>query len=160
MTSRILLALLSLSLLFPGCSSPEKKQEKEKKKEAAARKATSMADPAGDMSYEAFLNRLRGAAQRRDRVELAALMTPLFGYDLDLDAVPPEVVFTIWEERGLWPELIRVVNSQFAPYDQFMVAPPEFAEDPTSYNGYRAGIQRVRGSWKFVYFAGGHALLP
>ena len=32
-----------------------------------------------------------------------------------------------------------------------MVAPPQFATDQ-QYNGWRAGIRLVNGSWKFAYF--------
>jgi hypothetical protein len=37
------------------------------------------------------------------------------------------------------------------PYDGFMVAPPQLAEDP-DYAGFRAGVRMVNGSWRFVYF--------
>ncbi len=36
-----------------------------------------------------------------------------------------------------------------------MVAPPQFADPAADYNGYRAGIRRVNGSWKFAYFVNG-----
>jgi hypothetical protein len=31
-----------------------------------------------------------------------------------------------------------------------MVAPPQFADPAVDYEGYRAGILRVSGSWKFA----------
>jgi hypothetical protein len=36
-----------------------------------------------------------------------------------------------------------------------MVAPPQFADPSAEYTGYRAGIRRVNGSWKFAYFVNG-----
>jgi hypothetical protein len=36
-----------------------------------------------------------------------------------------------------------------------MVAPPQFADEAAQYTGYRAGIRRVKGSWKFAYFVNG-----
>jgi hypothetical protein len=35
------------------------------------------------------------------------------------------------------------------------VAPPQFADEAARYTGYRAGIRRVKGSWKFAYFVTG-----
>ena len=37
----------------------------------------------------------------------------------------------------------------------FWVAPPQFADPSLNYDGYRIGITRVRGSWKFAYFVNG-----
>jgi len=37
----------------------------------------------------------------------------------------------------------------------YMVAPPQFADASLNYEGYRAGIRRVNGSWKFAYFVNG-----
>jgi hypothetical protein len=36
-----------------------------------------------------------------------------------------------------------------------MVSPPQFADPSLNYDGYRIGIARVRGSWKFAYFVNG-----
>jgi len=37
----------------------------------------------------------------------------------------------------------------------YMVAPLQFADPSLNYDGYRAGIRRVNGSWKFAYFVNG-----
>jgi hypothetical protein len=44
-----------------------------------------------------------------------------------------------------------VLQQKFVPHGGFMVAPPQFVSDP-QYNGWRAGIQMVSGSWRFAYF--------
>ena len=36
-----------------------------------------------------------------------------------------------------------------------LVAPAQFADESLNYDGYRAGIRRVNGSWKFAYFVNG-----
>lgn len=109
-----------------------------------------MPDASSDVTYQAFLGRLRKAVEKHDVQEIAAMMTSDFGYRLD----PPgegEGVFQYWDEKGLWPELQSILNERFAPKGNFMVAPPQFALDP-DYHGYRAGITMVNGSWKFAYF--------
>jgi hypothetical protein len=47
------------------------------------------------------------------------------------------------------------LSEQFVKHEDFMVAPPQFANPAIEYDGYRAGIRRVNGSWKFVYFVNG-----
>jgi hypothetical protein len=43
------------------------------------------------------------------------------------------------------------VHEKWVPYDGFMVVPAQLATDP-QYGGYRAGVQMVNGSWRFMYF--------
>jgi len=52
-------------------------------------------------------------------------------------------------------ELDGIVSERFVPKGNYMVAPPQFADPASEYTGYRAGIRRVNGSWKFVYFVNG-----
>ncbi len=98
-----------------------------------------------------FLAELRDAVNSQDMYRLAALMTPNFGYQLN----PPlegDGVFQYWDENNLWGELALIVNDEFVPNGNFLVAPPEFADPATLYTGYRAGIVKVGGLWKFAYF--------
>jgi len=53
------------------------------------------------------------------------------------------------------PELDGILSERFVKKGDFMVAPPQFADPSLNYDGYRAGIIRVRGSWKFAYFVNG-----
>ena len=64
-------------------------------------------------------------------------------------------VFQYWDENALWIELDGILSERFVPKEDYMVAPPQFADPGTDYTGYRAGIRRVNGSWKFVYFVNG-----
>ena len=66
-----------------------------------------------------------------------------------------EGVFQYWDENGLWPELEGILTENFVKKDEYMVAPPQFANPALDYTGYRVGIRRVNGSWKFVYFVNG-----
>ena len=89
---------------------------------------------------------------------VAAMMTPDFAYVLG--ATPAEDrqgagVFQYWDENGLWPELEGILSERFVQKEAYMVAPPQFADPAAEYTGYRAGIRRDNGSWKFVYFVKG-----
>jgi len=64
-------------------------------------------------------------------------------------------VFQYWDEQGLWPELQGILSEKFVQKGAYMVAPPQFADESLNYDGYRAGVRRVNGSWKFAYFVGG-----
>ena len=86
------------------------------------------------------------------------MMTPDFAYVMG--GTPEtdkkgEGVFQYWEEKGLWPELEGILSETFVKKDEYMVAPPQFANPALPYEGYRVGIKRVNGSWKFVYFVNG-----
>src|SRR5438105_14904651 len=63
-----------------------------------------------------------------------------------------EVVFQYWDENNLWPELEGILSETFVKKQDYMVAPPQFADPSLNYDGYRAGVRRVNGSWKFAYF--------
>jgi hypothetical protein len=82
------------------------------------------------------------------------MMTVDFGYHLDPDLSGPGV-FQYWEQKSLWTELNGILSENFVPNGDYMVAPPQFASPATPYTGYRAGIRRVNGSWKFAYFVNG-----
>ena len=65
-------------------------------------------------------------------------------------------VFKYWDENNLWPEVEGILSEKFVKGESdYMVAPPQFADKSLHYDGYRAGIRRVNGSWKFAYFVNG-----
>ena len=137
-----LLPCLLAALLLSGCETPYKKKDAEEKKP--------LKDVAGDQSFQAFVGRLRAAVAKKDLPMLTTMMAADFGYRWDA-APASENVFTYWDEKGVWAELDAVLKEQFVPVDNYMVAPPQFASDP-NYNGYRAGLRTIKGSWKFAYF--------
>jgi hypothetical protein len=47
--------------------------------------------------------------------------------------------------------LNKLLREKFVAHGRFMVAPSGVALDP-DYDGPRAGMQVVNGSWKFAYF--------
>ena len=111
-----------------------------------------------DVDFQAFIGRLRKAVEGARLNTVASMMTPDFGYVLG--ATPADDrqgagVFQYWDENGLWVELDGILSERFVQKDDFMVAPPQFADPAAEYVGYRAGIRRVNGSWKFVYFVNG-----
>jgi hypothetical protein len=137
-----ILALLPL-LIITGCHTPYK--ESDKKREAEKKNAQD--DPA----FQSFLGRLRIAAQKRDHAVLQQLMTSSFGYRWD-DGPPGDSVFTYWDLQNIWPILsatlqVPFVPNQTSPSELYMVTSPDHRID-----GYVAGIQLVRGSWRFAYF--------
>lgn len=83
------------------------------------------------------------------------MMTPNFGYKLN----PPlegEGVFKYWDQENLWPEVDGILSETFVKGEgDYMVAPPQFADKALNYDGYRAGIRRINGSWRFAYFVNG-----
>jgi hypothetical protein len=127
-----------------GCSSLKKKPKIIKPS------AHDMADQSGDTSFRAFQNRLRKAVSKRDVQMLASMMTSNFGYSWEPGGEGAGV-FEYWSRNNLWPELELVLGEKFVPSGNYMAAPPEVTFDP-DYKGYRAGLQLVNGSWRFVYF--------
>ena len=109
-----------------------------------------MADLSGDVTFQAFLGRLRKAAAAHDAQTIASMMPTNFLYRLNPDA-QGEGVFQYWDDELLWPQLQAVLSQHFVPFGNCMVTPPEFATDP-KFHGYRAGIASIDGVWKFVYF--------
>lgn len=148
------IVMLLLLLSLGGCGSLIKRAPKKKKPDAPE-----MKDVSGDVAFQAFLGRLRKAAESHDPHQIASMMTEDFAFVLG--ATPGEDrkgegVFQYWDEKGIWPELEAVLRDKFVPKDNYMVAPPQFAADPDHYAGYRAGIAMLNGSWKFVYFVAGN----
>lgn len=147
-------SLIALVILLPlaGCKTTK---EDEKKDDTAATR--NMEDPSGDVTYQAFVGRLRKAVAARNAQLVASMMTKNFGYLLQPeDGFSGEGagVFEYWEKKGLWNELELVLQERFVPKGGFMVAPPEFADEP-GFKGHRAGITMVNGSWRFAYFVAG-----
>jgi hypothetical protein len=136
----ILAACVALSLVS-GCASTKNKHKPKKQ---------DMEDQNGDMNYESFVDRLRKAAARHDVATLSLMMTPNFGYSWESGG-EGSGVFDYWDRNNLWPELNLVLKEKFVPSGSFMVAPKEVTYD-ANYRGYRAGLQRVNGSWRFAYF--------
>jgi hypothetical protein len=145
--------LLIFALGLGGCKTPA---EKEKAKKEALKKKTKaeLRDDSGDVDFQAFVGRLRKAVTARDTKTLGDMMTPDFGYKLSPEAMGTGV-FKYWDENNLWPELDGILSEKFVKKGAYMVAPPQFADESLNYDGYRAGIRRVNGSWKFVYFVNG-----
>ena len=120
-------------------------------KKAQGKKET-MKDQNGDTSFQAFLGRLRKAIETKDKVGIASMLAPDFGYRWD-KGPEGETPFAYWDRHKLWGTLASVMRERWTPHEGFMVAPPQFAENE-SYPGYRAGLTMVNGSWRFAYFVG------
>jgi hypothetical protein len=145
--------LLLLAVGFSGCKSSASKAEKEKKA-ALTKKTKANLREDTDVDFEAFVGRLKKAVAAKDMNALASMMTPDFGYSLKPEK-SGEGVFKYWDDQNLWPELDGILTEKFVKKGEFMVAPPQFADESLNYDGYRAGIKRINGSWKFVYFVNG-----
>jgi len=151
---RILLtSLLALAFVFAGCQTPQQKKEKLKQTELKKKAKVDLREE-GDVDFQAFLGRLRKAIAKRDVETLKSMMTEDFGYKLEPPMSGPGV-FQYWEQENLWPELDGILSERFVKKGAFMVSPPQFADPSLNYDGYRIGITRVRGSWKFAYFVNG-----
>jgi hypothetical protein len=150
---RILITALLLVFVFTGCQTPEQKKEK-LKQAALKKKAKADLRAPQDVDFTAFVGRLRKAVTARDTETLKSMMTDNFGYKLEPAMAGPGV-FQYWEQENLWPELEGILSEKFVKKGAFWVAPPQFADPSLNYDGYRAGIIRVRGSWKFAYFVNG-----
>ena len=150
---KLLTALLLTAFVFTACQTPEQKKEKARK-EALKKKAKADLREPQDIDFQAFLGRLRKAVAKRDTETIKSMMSDDFGYKLD----PPMAgagVFQYWEQENLWPELDGIMQERFVKKGAFMVAPAQFADPSLNYDGYRIGITRVKGSWKFAYFVNG-----
>jgi len=151
---RILLTtLLALAFVFAGCQTPQQKKEKLKQTELKKKAKVDLREE-GDVDFQAFLGRLRKAIAKRDVETLKSMMTEDFGYKLEPPMSGPGV-FQYWEQENLWPELDGILSERFVKKGAFMVSPPQFADASLNYDGYRIGITRIRGSWKFAYFVNG-----
>ncbi len=157
---RFVFILLAVALASTGCQTAA---QKEAAKKAALTKKTKVKprEENNDIDFQAFVVRLRKAVAARDKETLKMMMTPNFGYKLepameglDTSATGPGV-FQYWDDEDLWPELDGILTEKFVKFNGYMVAPPQFADVSVPYDGYRAGIRQVNGSWKFVYFVNG-----
>jgi len=152
---RILLVVsLAFAFVVGGCQTPEKKKEKLKQAELKKKAKADLREESSDVDFQAFLGRLRKAVAKRDVETLKSMMTDDFGYRLEPPMSGPGV-FQYWEQENLWPELDGILSERFVKKGAFMVSPPQFADPSLNYDGYRIGIARVRGSWKFSYFVNG-----
>jgi hypothetical protein len=147
------LFLLVIAVGLSGCQTPSQK-EKEKKAALKKKAKVELREESSDVDFQAFVGRLRKAVAAHDVNTLASMMTPDFGYSLNPEK-SGEGVFQYWDDQNLWPELAGILSEKFVKKGAFMVAPPQFADESLNYDGYRAGIQRVNGSWKFAYFVNG-----
>ena len=139
------LASLVAVVIFAGCPLPDKKSKKAKGKEQPQIK-----DQSSDASFQAFLGRFQKAVELRDKVVLASMLAPDFGYRWD-KGPEGETAFAYWDRNKLWGELAALLRERWTPHDAFMVVPPQFAQSD-NYPGYRAGMTMVNGSWRFAYF--------
>jgi hypothetical protein len=149
----LIIALLLSAFVFAGCETPEQKKEK-LKQAALKKKAKADLRQPSDVDFQAFVGRLRKAVAQRDMEMLKSMMTDDFGYKLE-PAMSGPGVFQYWEQENLWPELDGILSERFVKKGAFWVSPPQFADPSLNYDGYRAGITRIRGSWKFAYFVNG-----
>ena len=141
---KIASVLLVLAIGISGCQTFTRKQKT----------APQPREENADVDFDAFVGRLRKAVAAHDVKTLSTMMTDDFGYRLNPEA-SGNGVFQYWEEQGLWPELQGILSEKFVKKGDYMVAPPQFAEPALNYDGYRAGVRRVNGSWKFAYFVSG-----
>jgi hypothetical protein len=143
---------LLLSLFLTAC--PTTSQKAKDKKAASTKKTPPLSEENADIDFQAFVGRLRKAVRAHDTNVLATMMAEDFGYRLNPEGSGPGV-FQYWDENNLWPELDGILSERFVEKGAFMVAPPQFADETADYEGYRAGIRRINGSWKFAYFVNG-----
>ena len=140
------MVLLFAVVMFAGCPVPDKNSKKAKGK----KEQPQIKDQSGDASFQAFVGRLRKAVENRDKVVMASMMSPDFGYRWD-KGPEGETPFSYWDKNKLWGELAALMKERWTPHDAFMVVPPQFAQSET-YPGFRAGLTMVNGSWRFAYF--------
>lgn len=145
--------VILLAMAAGSCQQPSHKD----KKKASVTKKEKKVEPSQentDVDFDAFVSRLRKAISAHDMTALAGMMTSDFGYSLNPEK-SGDGVFQFWDENNIWPELEGVMGEKFVKKDDYMVAPPQFADASVNYDGYRAGIRRINGSWKFAYFVNG-----
>jgi len=146
--------LLIGALALGGCGGTKKDTDKKAKVDAKKRAEADLRAENTDVDFQAFVSRLKKAVAARDVNTIAGMMTEDFGYSLNPEK-SGDGVFKYWDENNLWPELEGILTEKFAKKGNFWVAPPQFADPSLNYDGYRVGIARVKGSWKFVYFVNG-----
>jgi hypothetical protein len=152
--------LVTVALAGSGCQTAAQKR-KAKQAELAKKTKVKPREESSDVDFQAFLGRLRKAVAARDKETLKTMMTPNFGYKLQpkMEGIEPNAegpgVFQYWDQEDLWPELDGILTEKFVKYKGYLVSPPQFADPSVNYDGYRAGMVRVNGSWKFAYFVNG-----
>ncbi len=154
---KLVFLFLVSALALGGCSLFGSKKDK---KDATVKKRAKaeLREENADVDFQAFVGRLKKAVAAHDVNTLASMMTEDFAYVLGANTAEDrkgEGVFKYWDENGLWTELDALLTERFTKKGEFWVAPPQFADESLHYDGYRVGIRRVRGSWKFVYFVNG-----
>ena len=153
--------LLISAMAFAGCKTFG--NDKNKKDAAAKGKAKQeLKEENADVDFQAFVSRLKKAVAAHDATTVASMMVEDFIYVVgatDAEDRKGEGVFKYWDDNGLWAELDGILSERFAKKDDVWVAPPQWADPALNYSGYRAGISRVKGSWKFVYFVNGQPSL-
>ena len=155
---KIAFILLISALAFGSCDLFKSKKKSEKKPAVKERAKAELREENPDTDFQAFVARLRKAVTAHDVNAIASMMTEDFLYVLGKTAGEDrkgDGVFKFWDENNLWPELEGIMTERFAKKGEVWVAPPQFADPTLNYDGYRVGIARVRGSWKFVYFVNG-----
>ena len=150
---KIVFLFLTCAMVFSGCGLFNSKP-KNKKPDVTKRAKADLREENMEVDFQAFLGRLKKAIAAHDVNELAGMMTEDFGYSLNPEK-SGDGVFKYWDENNLWPELEGIMTERFVKKGDFWVAPPQFADPTLNYDGYRVGIRRVKGSWKFVYFVNG-----
>ena len=154
---KIALVFLVSALAFGGCEMFKSKKSN-KKPGVKERAKAELRDENADVDFQAFVSRLKKAVAAHDVNAIASMMTEDFAYVLGKTSAEDrkgDGVFKYWDENNLWPELEGIMTERFVKKDDFWVAPPQFADPTLNYDGYRVGITRVKGSWKFVYFVNG-----
>src|SRR5207244_3376673 len=137
-----------LALALSGCGLFHKHDSKKAAKKKADQE---MQDQSSQVDFQAFVGRLRKAVRAHDVNALAPMMTEDFGYRLN-PVASGAGVFQYWDENSLWEEIDGILSEKFVPKGSYMVAPPQFADENINYDGYRVGILRINGNWKFAYF--------
>ena len=154
---KIVFLFLLSAIALGGCNTPDSKKKKE---DAAIKKhaKAELREENADVDFQGFVGRLKKAVAAHDVNTIDSMMPVDFLYVLG--ATPTEDrkgegVFKYWDENGLWTELDAILTERFVKKDDFWVAPPQFGDEALHYTGYRVGIRRLGGSWKFVYFVNG-----
>jgi len=150
------LALLFCALALSACktTSQAKKQEQAASVNKLAKKEKPKLREDGEGDLQSFVTRLRRAVEEHDVNTLAGMMTTDFGYSLKPEK-SGEGVFKFWDDQNLWPELDGILSEKFIKKGDYMVAPPQFGDESLNYDGYRAGVRKINGAWKFAYFVNG-----
>lgn len=152
---KIAILWLACAIGLSGCGMFKSKKDDKKKPGVNKRAKADLREENSEVDFQAFAGRLKQAIQAHDVTTLASMMTEDFGYSLSPEK-SGDGVFKYWDENNLWPELEAIVTTEkFAKKGDFWVSPPQFADESLNYDGYRIGVRRVKGSWKFVYFVNG-----